>query len=190
MFVPAAQWVSTARTTRTIGGGWRADNGLKSPYGVKYWCVGNEMFGPWQLGFMQMQHYTLKHNLVADAMHGADPTVVLTAVGDLETINKQHDPDQAKSGKTCTRIMLEECADHMNLISEHFYQGRVPWTQEGRVDLSAHVSLLKRHSQESRGPSQTSGKPAKPERPHYPYRHGRVELLASRLCVWRTRLCL
>jgi alpha-N-arabinofuranosidase len=101
------------------------------------------MFGPWQLGFMQMQHYTLKHNTVADAMRKADPGVVLTAVGDLETINKQHDPDQVKSGKTCSHIMLEECADHMELLSEHFYQGRVPWTQDGRVDVLAHVGLLK-----------------------------------------------
>ncbi len=140
----AGQWVEYCNgDTKTVAGGWRAKNGHRSAYGVKYWCVGNEMFGPWQLGFMQMQHYTLKHNLVADSMRKADPNVTLTAVGDLDTINKQHDPDQAKSGKTCSRIMLEECADHMNLISEHFYQGRVPWTQEGRVDVLAHVAMLK-----------------------------------------------
>jgi alpha-N-arabinofuranosidase len=140
----AAQWVEYCNgKTSTVGGGWRAANGHKTPFGVKFWCVGNEMFGPWQLGFMQMQHYTQKHNLVADAMRKADPTVTLTAVGDLETINRQHDPDQAKSGKTCSRIMLEECADHMDLLSEHFYQGRVPWTQDGPTGLVAHVSLLK-----------------------------------------------
>jgi alpha-L-arabinofuranosidase len=140
----AAQWVEYCNgATTTIGGGWRARNGNKGPYGVKYWCVGNEMFGPWQLGFMQMQHYTLKHNLVATAMRRADPTVILTAVGDLDTINKNHDPDQAKSGKTCSRIMLEECADHMNMISEHFYRGRLPWTKEGGLDLPAHTALLK-----------------------------------------------
>jgi alpha-L-arabinofuranosidase len=140
----AAQWVEYCNgATSTIGGGWRARNGSKRPYGVKYWCVGNEMFGPWQLGFMQMQHYTLKHNLVADAMRKADPTVILTAVGDLEMINKKHDPDQVKSGKTCSHIMLEQCAGHMNMLSEHFYCGRVPWTQDGGVDLLTHVGLLR-----------------------------------------------
>lgn len=140
----AGQWVEYCNgSTKTIAGGWRAKHGSKQPYGVKYWCVGNEMFGPWQLGFMQMQHYTLKNNLVVEAMRKADPTVKLTAVGDLTTINKDHDPDQVKSGKTCSRIMLEECADHMDLLSEHFYQGRVPWTQDGRVDLLKHVSQLK-----------------------------------------------
>lgn len=142
----AAQWVEYCNgTPKTIGGGWRAQNGSKKPFAVKYWCVGNEMFGPWQLGFMQMQHYTQKHNLVAEAMRKADSTVVLTAVGDLETINKNHDPDQARSGKTCSRIMLEDCANHMDLLSEHFYRGRVPWarTNEGSTKLVAHTSMLK-----------------------------------------------
>jgi alpha-N-arabinofuranosidase len=101
------------------------------------------MFGPWQLGFMQMEHYTLKHNLVADSMKKVDPTLKLTAVGDLETINKDNDPNQAKSGKTCSRIMLEECADHMDILSEHFYSGRVPWGTNGPVDIITHVAMLK-----------------------------------------------
>lgn len=140
----AAQWVEyTNRGAETAGGKMRAENGHVQPYGVKYWCVGNEMFGPWQLGFMQMQHYTLKHNRFAEAMWKVDPTLSLTAVGDLETINKNHDPAQAKSGKTCTHIMLEDCADHMSILSEHFYEGRLPWTKAGRVDPVTNIGLLK-----------------------------------------------
>lgn len=140
----AAQWVEYCnRGADTIGGGWRIKNGHDQPYGVKFWCVGNEMFGPWQLGFMQMKHYTLKHNLFAEAMWKVDPTLSLTAVGDLETINKDHDPDQVKSGKTCTQIMLEDCADHMSILSEHFYRGRLPWTKEGRTDVITHVGMLR-----------------------------------------------
>jgi alpha-N-arabinofuranosidase len=140
----AAQWVEYCNaSTKTIGGGWRAKNGSQAPYGVKFWCVGNEMFGPWQLGFMQMEHYTLKHNQVAEKMWDVDPTLKLTGVGDLATINKEHDPNQAKSGKTCSHIMLEQCADHMTLLSEHFYRGRVPWNQDGRTNLLAHVAMLR-----------------------------------------------
>lgn len=140
----AAQWVEYCnRGSDTIGGGWRAGNGSPQPYGVKYWCVGNEMFGPWQLGFMQMKHYVQKHNQVATAMWKVDPSLALVAVGDLKTINSAHDPDQAKSGKTCSHIMLEECAEHMTMLSEHFYVGRVPWTQEGRTDLRKHVGMAR-----------------------------------------------
>ncbi|HTL67719.1 MAG TPA: alpha-L-arabinofuranosidase C-terminal domain-containing protein [Lacunisphaera sp.] len=140
----AAQWVEYCnRGADTIGGGWRVKNGHAQPYGVKFWCVGNEMFGPWQLGFMQMQHYVLKHNLFAEAMWKVDPSLSLTAVGDLTTINKDYDPDQAKSGKTCSQIMLENCADHMSILSEHFYRGRLPWTKEGPTDILTHVGELK-----------------------------------------------
>ena len=140
----AAQWVEYCNASaKTIAGGWRAKNGSKAPFGVKYWCVGNEMFGPWQLGFMQMEHYTQKHNLVAEAMRQVDSTAVLVGVGDLTTINKEHDPNQVKSGKTCSHIMLEECADHMTMLSEHFYRGRLPWTSEGRPDLLTHVGMLR-----------------------------------------------
>jgi len=140
----AAQWVEyTNRGADTIGGGWRVKNGHEKPYGVKFWCVGNEMFGPWQLGFMQMEHYTLKHNEFAEYMWKVDPTLSLTAVGDLETINKANDPHQAQSGKGCSQIMLEQCADHMSILSEHFYSGRVPWTKVGRVDVATHVGQLR-----------------------------------------------
>jgi len=141
----AAQWVEyTNRGTDTIGGSWRAKNGHREPYNVKYWCVGNEMFGPWQLGFMQMQHYTLKHNEVAEYMWKVDPSLQLVAVGDLTTINKDHDPAQARSGKTCSHIMLEDCAEHMNYLSEHFYVGRVPWNQSGRVDVATHAGMVRK----------------------------------------------
>lgn len=141
----AAQWVEYCnRGADTIGGGWRVRNGHAEPHGVKYWCVGNEMFGPWQLGFMQMHHYTQKHNLFATAMWKVDRDLALVASGDLATINHAHDPEQAKSGKTCTHIMLEQCAGHMTMIAEHFYNGRVPWTQAGRTDLLTHVGMLRK----------------------------------------------
>ncbi|WP_415909406.1 alpha-L-arabinofuranosidase C-terminal domain-containing protein [Oleiharenicola sp. Vm1] len=140
----AAQWVEYCnRDASTLAGGWRAQNGHPAPYGVRYWCVGNEMFGPWQLGFMQLSHYTIKHNLVAEAMWKVDPSLQLAAVGDLETINAKNDPEQAKSGHTWSHGMLLACADHMNVISEHFYEGRLPWTKNGRGELAAEVVKLK-----------------------------------------------
>jgi len=92
---------------------------------------------------MQMQHYTLKHNEVAEYMWKVDPSLKLVAVGDLTTINKDHDPAQVRSGKTCSHIMLEQCADHMNFLSEHFYVGRVPWSKEGRPDVVTHVGQVR-----------------------------------------------
>jgi alpha-N-arabinofuranosidase len=140
----AGQWVEYCNSgAETIAGGWRAENGSADPYDVKYWCVGNEMFGTWQLGFMQLQHYVIKHNEVAEAMWGIDPDVILVGVGDLEGINTTHDPDQVSRGVTWSEGMLQMSGDHMNMISEHFYVGRTPWSQIGRVDLSEHVVAVK-----------------------------------------------
>jgi len=149
----AAQWVEYCNTPAgTLAGGWRAKNGRAQPYGVKYWCVGNEMWGPFQLGFMQLAHYTIKHNLVADAMRKVDRSIKLVGVGDIDQINTAYDPDQAKRGIVWSQGMLEACADHLDLLSEHFYAGRVPWwtadsksswQNNGPIELLPHVRQVK-----------------------------------------------
>jgi alpha-N-arabinofuranosidase len=89
-------------------GRWRALNGHPKPYNVKWWGIGNEMYGKWQLGYMSLEHYAQKHNLFAKAMRKADPSIKLVAVGDTGN---------------WSRGMLRNCADYMDLISEHFYRG-------------------------------------------------------------------
>lgn len=122
----------------TIGGSWRAKNGAEQPYNVKYWCVGNEMFGPWQLGYMKLEHYTLKHNDVARAMWDVDPKLVLVGVGDLG--------GQNSSGETgWSEGMLQSSRKYMDMISEHFYTGRTPWTDGGKSSsVAAHVAEMRR----------------------------------------------
>jgi alpha-N-arabinofuranosidase len=97
----------------------RAANGHSAPYNVTWWGIGNEMFGSWQLGYMPLDEYVKKHNIFADAMRKEDPGIKLIGVGDMEY---------------WTRRMLENCADHMELISEHFYCRERP-------SLPAHVML-------------------------------------------------
>jgi alpha-L-arabinofuranosidase len=141
----AAQWVEYVNgAAETLAGGWRANNGHRDPYGVKYWCVGNEMWGPFQLGFMQLHHYTEKHNRTARAMRKVDPSVQLVGVGDIEQINHAHDPEQAKRNVTWTHGMLLACADTMDFISEHFYVGQVPWQPDvKRPDTISHIYLVR-----------------------------------------------
>jgi alpha-N-arabinofuranosidase len=89
-------------------GKWRAANGHSEPYNVTWWGIGNEMYGSWQLGYMKLEHYVQKHNLFAKAMRKVDPSIKLVAVGDTGN---------------WSRGMLGNCADYMDLISEHFYRG-------------------------------------------------------------------
>jgi alpha-N-arabinofuranosidase len=139
----AAQEVEyTNGSAETIGGQWRTKNGHPDPYRVKYWCVGNEMWGDWQLGHMQLGQYTQKHNLVAKAMHKVDPSLVLVASGDLGTQGSLGD-DKHPGNIGWSQGMLERCADHMDLISEHFYCGRLPWTKDGEIPIDKHVGLIR-----------------------------------------------
>ncbi len=140
----AAQWVEYCNAGgATIGGSWRIKNGHEKPYGVKNWCVGNEMWGPWQLGYMQLHQYVLKHNEVAAAMWQVDPALTLAAVGDFEMIPKTLDTGAPDRGIGWSQGMLEGSADYMTLLSEHFYCGRVPWSKDGRTDLLTHVGQIK-----------------------------------------------
>jgi alpha-N-arabinofuranosidase len=78
------------------------------------------MYGNWQIGHMPLEEYVKKHNRFAEAMREQDPSIKLVAVG--------------ATGKW-SQTMLSECADHMDLLSEHFY------VQEKR-GVSAHMNLI------------------------------------------------
>jgi alpha-N-arabinofuranosidase len=59
----------------------RAANGHPAPYGVRLWCLGNEMDGPWQIGHTSAIEYG---RLAADAgraMRLVDPSIELVACG-------------------------------------------------------------------------------------------------------------
>jgi len=93
-------------TPDTEMGKLRAENGHSEPYGIKWWAVGNEMYGGWQLGHMPLEEYVQKHNQMAEAIWDVDPKAQLIAVGAVGNWSK---------------TMLSESADHMNLLSEHIY---------------------------------------------------------------------
>ncbi|WP_457425479.1 hypothetical protein [Roseateles sp. P5_E7] len=65
----------------TFWGAKRAANGRVQPYKVKYWNIGNEMYGHWQFGHMAREQYVIKHNLFADAMRKVDPSIYIIAPG-------------------------------------------------------------------------------------------------------------
>jgi alpha-N-arabinofuranosidase len=78
----AAEWVEYVNgSQQTRMGSLRAQHGHSEPFGVKWWGIGNEMYGQWQLGHMEIGDYVLKHNMFAEAMRAVDPGVVLVASG-------------------------------------------------------------------------------------------------------------
>jgi alpha-N-arabinofuranosidase len=117
----AAEQVQYANgSIATPMGKLRAENGHPQPFGIRWWAIGNEMYGDWQLGHMPLADYVEKHKRVVDAMWAVDPDIRPIAVGAVGE---------------WSQTMLGSAADHMDLISEHLY-----WQDED--DLVAHVEQI------------------------------------------------
>jgi alpha-N-arabinofuranosidase len=136
----AAQLVEYANgAVTTPMGKLRAVNGHPEPYHVKFWGIGNEPWGEWQLGFMPVAQWELKHNLFAKAMRKVDPTIKLIAAGAMpdamtgskqaKRLNGQIVPEYLSPGDWSGNL-LAHCLDNMDLLSEHFYS-----TSGQRTDL-------------------------------------------------------
>ncbi|MFE9747375.1 alpha-N-arabinofuranosidase [Saccharothrix saharensis] len=59
----------------------RRANGSKDPHGVKLWCLGNELDGPWQLGHKTAHEYGRLAAETARALRQAEPDLELVACG-------------------------------------------------------------------------------------------------------------
>ena len=59
----------------------RVEHGDPDPYGVRMWCLGNEMDGPWQLGHRTAAEYGRLAAETARAMRQYDPGLELVACG-------------------------------------------------------------------------------------------------------------
>ncbi len=59
----------------------RKANGAEKPYGVKLWCLGNEMDGPWQIGAKTADEYGRLACETAKTMKWIDPSIELVACG-------------------------------------------------------------------------------------------------------------
>lgn len=59
----------------------RRKHGKEEPYGIKLWCLGNEMDGEWQLGRKTMDEYGRLSQETAKAMKLIDPSIELVSCG-------------------------------------------------------------------------------------------------------------
>jgi alpha-N-arabinofuranosidase len=96
----------------------RRSHGYDQPHNVRYWCLGNEMDGPWQIGQMQSREYGRKARDAAQQMRVVDPTLQLIACGSSGTAMPQY--------LVWDREVLEECYDMVDGISLHAYYGNTP----------------------------------------------------------------
>jgi alpha-N-arabinofuranosidase len=96
----------------------RRQNGSDRPFGVRYWGIGNESYGDWQVGAKTIAEWGPYVAESAKMMRNVDPDIVLSAaaVPDLDW----------------TLALLRAAGRHLDLISIHGY-----WDQIHQVDTPA-----------------------------------------------------
>ncbi|WVQ82791.1 hypothetical protein IAT38_004923 [Cryptococcus sp. DSM 104549] len=86
----------------------RRNTGRDEPHAVKYWGLGNEMWGPWQVGNLSATDYAKKAKRWAHGLKLVDPSVKLVSCG--ETGSSDWD-----------REVLQTLVASVDLHSIHFY---------------------------------------------------------------------
>jgi alpha-N-arabinofuranosidase len=128
-------------------GAKRAANGHPAPYGVKFWNIGNEPYGWWQIGKTSLDYFMMKHNEFAASMRAVDPSITLIGSGAMPDQlhprdvkeNPSLDSIQPKFGteNDWTGGLLTQAWGNFDGISEHWYD-----RAEQRPDAPADDELI------------------------------------------------
>ncbi len=107
----AAAWVEYCNGPASSKyGAMRAANGHGTPFGVKFWEVGNEIWGDWVRGNSDAETYARNYNRYAQAMRAVDQSIKLIAVGDNDM--------------KWNRTVLREAGRNIDYLAIHHYYGR------------------------------------------------------------------
>lgn len=93
----------------------RKQHGYADPYGIKTWCLGNEMDGPWQIGHKTAEEYGKLALETAKAMRQVDSSIELVACGSSNTAMPTFPQWEATT--------LEHTYEAVDYISLHQYYG-------------------------------------------------------------------
>ena len=123
------EYMNGAPTTHM--GAERARNGHPEAYHVKFWNIGNEPWGAWQIGRTDTQYFMQKHNDFAKAMRAVDPKIVLIASGEMLEDGNVPGALRAKNignlgplystDADWTGSFLKSCWGNFDGIAEHWY---------------------------------------------------------------------
>jgi len=120
-------------SVNTHMGAMRAKNGHSEPYRVKFWNIGNEPWGTWQLGRTDTKYFMMKHNEFAKAMRAVDPSITLIASGLMLQNDNVPPESRAKyvgnlgplygTESDWDGSFLKSCMGNFDIMAEHWYAG-------------------------------------------------------------------
>lgn len=117
----------------TYWGAIRARNGHREPYHIKYWNIGNEPWGTFQIGYTDLKYFVLKNNEFAKAMRKVDPSITLIGSAKMMEPMWLKGEDRAKyvdnlepmfgSDTDWTGGLLAKSWGTFDGIAQHWYEG-------------------------------------------------------------------
>ncbi len=117
--------------TDTYYANMRRENGFEEPFGIRTWCLGNEMDGPWQIGYKTAEEYGKLAAETAKQMRLIDPDIELVACGssgyNMETFGEWE------------LTVLEHTYEQVDYISMHQYYGNENGTTEDYLGKAVHM---------------------------------------------------
>jgi alpha-N-arabinofuranosidase len=117
----AAAWVEYCNgDTTTNMGRLRARHGNPTPFGVKLWEVGNEIYGSWQGGYHGAEENARRYREFAIAMKSVDPSIELIGTGNsFDFISSASIYDQTAADGSWNSTLLEEAYAELDFLSLH-----------------------------------------------------------------------
>jgi alpha-N-arabinofuranosidase len=94
----------------------REEHGYPEPHNIKYWSLGNEMDGFWQMGHLNAEDYSKKAREAAKLMKLTDPSIKLIAAGS-SNYRPFADPNEWNA------TILKELRDVVDYLAIHMYVG-------------------------------------------------------------------
>jgi alpha-L-arabinofuranosidase len=111
----ARDWVEYCNgTTSTALTRLRAEHGFPEPHRIRYWGIGNEVDGAWQVGFKTPAEYARTYHEFAKVMRWVDPSIKL-----LASVVSYWEGDPVER----IQALLEEAPDLVDYLSIHWYVG-------------------------------------------------------------------
>ena len=101
----------------------RRKHGFDEPHKVKYWGIGNEVDGPWQIGYKTPQEYARAITEFSKVMKRVDPDIklVAAAVSIWEDYPFPDYADMKTEWVERTQLMLEQAGDRIDYMALHRY---------------------------------------------------------------------
>ena len=125
----------------------RAANGHPDPYGVRFWSIGNENYGDWEIGAKSAADWARFVTESAKMMRRTDPTITLmaAAVDDLDWTL----PLLASAGKYLDFVSIHGYWDRLDAVNDPSgYEEAMAMTREPERAISRMEAVIRASGQD------------------------------------------